>query len=156
MSTSVRATIEDFLSHHRIAMVGVSRNSKDFSRTLFHELESRGYDMVPVNPGAEEVDGKRCFDRISEVDPPVEAVLLMTPGHAAGSVIKDCVAAGVSRVWMYRAIGGGAVSEEALRLCEENRIAVVPGECPFMFLAGGAWYHGVHRFCRKLMGTLPA
>ena len=43
-------TIEDFLSQKRIAMIGVSRNPKDFSAALFEGLRKRGYEMVPVNP----------------------------------------------------------------------------------------------------------
>jgi len=39
--------VEDFLALKRIAMVGVSRDPKDFSRHLFREMYSRGYDMVP-------------------------------------------------------------------------------------------------------------
>jgi predicted CoA-binding protein len=155
MIPSVRAVIEDFLSYRRIALAGVSRSGTDFSRTLFRELQARGYDVVPVNPGVEEIEGKPCFPRVSAIQPPVDGVLVMTPGAVAEDVVKDCAAAGVGRVWLYKAVGGGAVTGEVLRLCEEHGIAVVPGECPFMYLAGAGWIHGVHRFCRKMVGTYP-
>lgn len=156
MSVSLRATIEDFLSYRRLAMVGVSRNPGDFSRALFRELESRGYEMVPVNPGADEIDGKRCFHRLADIQPAVDGAFVMAPSSAAESIVQDCAAAAVPRIWFYRSIGEGSASQEALKFCEEHHIAVIPGECPFMFLAGGSWVHGVHRFCRKLMGTFPA
>jgi hypothetical protein len=35
-------TIEDFLAQKRVAMIGVSRNPKDFSAVLFEELRKRG------------------------------------------------------------------------------------------------------------------
>jgi predicted CoA-binding protein len=54
-------TIEAFLAQKRIAMIGISRNPKDFSASLFSELERRGYDIVPVNPKASEVMGRPCF-----------------------------------------------------------------------------------------------
>ena len=38
--------IRDFLSLKRIAVVGVSRNPKDFTRSLFREFVRRGYDVV--------------------------------------------------------------------------------------------------------------
>ena len=155
MQTGVRAVIEDFLSHRRIAMVGVSRKANDFSRVLFQELRSRGYDVIPVNPNTAEIDGQRCYPAVQEIHPSPEAVLVMTPGTQAEDVVKGCAAAGVARVWMYRAVGQGAVSPAALSFCEENGISVVPGECPFMFLAGGSWIHAAHRFCRKVMGTFP-
>ena len=47
---TTRAEIDKFLSNHRIALVGVSRNPQDFSRAVFRELTARGYDVVPVNP----------------------------------------------------------------------------------------------------------
>ncbi|PYX41387.1 MAG: CoA-binding protein, partial [Acidobacteria bacterium] len=50
--------VQDFLALRRIAMVGVSRDPEDFSRKLFREMCDRGYDMVPVNLVAEEIDGK--------------------------------------------------------------------------------------------------
>jgi predicted CoA-binding protein len=155
MSVSLRANIEDFLSYRRLAMVGVSRDPRDFSRSLYRELERRGYDMQPVNPNAEEVEGDRCYAHISEIEPGVDGVIIMTPPELTARVVQECVAAGVKRVWMYRGAGDGAVSPAALEVCEENGISVVAGECPFMFLAGSGWIHSAHRFCRRMLGTFP-
>ena len=155
MSIGVRANIEDFLSYRRLAMVGVSRDSKDFSRTLYRELRSRGYDMVPVNPQADEVEGDRCYAHVSDIEQSVDGVFVMTPPAACDSVVKDCAKAGVPRVWMYRGAGAGCATDTAVRFCREHDIKVVPGECPFMFLSGGSWIHGAHRFCRKLVGKFP-
>ncbi len=49
---TTRREIDGFLALKRVAMVGVSRDPRDFSRMLFREMKKRGYDMVPVNPGA--------------------------------------------------------------------------------------------------------
>ena len=49
-----RAAIDSFLSLRRIAVVGVSRNEKDFSRMLWRELRKRGKRSLAVvtrNPG---------------------------------------------------------------------------------------------------------
>lgn len=53
--------IEDFLAQKRIAMVGGSRQVKDFSVLLFKELRQRGYDVVPINPHASDISGQRPF-----------------------------------------------------------------------------------------------
>ena len=51
MSTTADGNqICNFLGHKRLAVIGVSRNSKDFSRVLFHEFLKRGYDAIPVHP----------------------------------------------------------------------------------------------------------
>ena len=148
-------SIEDFLAQKRIAMIGVSRNPKDFSAALFDELRKRGYDMVPVNPKAGEVLGLTCFARVQDIHPPVDAALLMTTAEVTDRVVSDCAAAGIRRVWMYRAGGKGAVSAKAIAFCQEHGIQVIPGQCPFMFLPGAAGIHKFHGFVRKITGRYP-
>jgi uncharacterized protein len=148
-------TIEDFLAQKRIAMAGISRDPKSFSASLFGELCRRGYDVVPVNPNTVELQGRRCFARVQDIQPPVEAVLLMTSPEATETVVYDCAEAGIRRVWMYRAAGKGSVSAKAVAFCHEQGIDVVPGECPFMFLPEAAGFHRFHGFIRKITGRYP-
>src|SRR5690348_6389628 len=110
VSMATLAQICDFFSNRRIALVGVSRNARDFTRVLFREFLNRGYDAVPVHPGVAEIDGRPCFARIHYIRPPVGAALLLTTPQVTGEVVRDCAAAGVTRVWMYRGAGPGAVS----------------------------------------------
>jgi len=147
--------IQDFLAHKRFAMVGVSRHPQDFSRTLFHEFLNRGYDAVPVNPDAVEIEGRPCFAHVTEIKPPVDGVLLMTTPAVTEAVVRECADVGVKRVWMHRASGAGAVSNEAVRFCEEHGMSVIPGECPFMFLPGSSWFHRLHGFVRRIGGSYP-
>jgi len=146
--------IEDFLAQKRIAMVGISRQPKDFSAMLFEELCRRGYDVVPVNPGASEVLGRPCFARVQDIHPPVDGVLLMTSPAVTEAVVEDCAAAGVCRVWMYSAGGQGAVNAKAVEFCGAHGIQVVPGECPFMFFPHNG-FHLIHGFVRKITGSYP-
>lgn len=149
--------IQDFLGEHRLAIVGVSQKPHDFSRVLFREFHQRGYDVVPVNPAAKEIDGQPCFASVLDVQPPVSAVLLMTTSAVTETVTKDCVSAGVGRVWMYRAgSGGGAVNDTAVELCESNGISVIPGECPLMFLPGTGLLHRAHGWVKRIMGSYPS
>ena len=155
MATASRQAIDDFLASKRIAIAGVARNPADFSRSLFRDLQSRGYDVVPVNPNAEEIEGLRCFKRVSDIQPPVEAALLFTTGPATDEVVKDCAVAGVKRIWMYRARGRGAVTQNAVNFCLEHGITVVPGECVYMFLPQAGWVHSFHGFLKKTVGAYP-
>jgi predicted CoA-binding protein len=147
-------TVEDFLAQKRIAMVGISREPRDFSVMLFEELCRRGYDVVPVNPNASEVLGRRCFARVQDIQPPVDGALLMTSSGVTEAVVRDCAEAGIQRVWMYRAGGHGAVSPAAVEFCYEHDIQVVPGECPYMFLPA-AGLHRIHGFIQKIIGRYP-
>ena len=147
--------IQDFLSRKRFAVVGVSRDPKDFTRSLFAELRRRQYDVVPVNPAMSEVDGVPCFAHIGDVSPAPEAALLLTRPAVTDRVVEECAEAGVRQVWMHRGGGTGAVSPAAVRYCESHGIRVIAGECPFMFLPQGEWPHRVHGFFRWLFGKYP-
>src|SRR5436189_5099171 len=94
--------VSDFLSRKRLAIVGASRNPKEFSRLIFRAFRDRGYDVVPVNPAQTEVEGAPCFARVQDIRPPVEAALLMTSLGLTGAVALDCVEAGIPRLWLYR------------------------------------------------------
>jgi predicted CoA-binding protein len=148
------SSLEDaraFLAARRIAVIGVSRDPKHFSRAVFDELARRGLDVVPVNPGLAEVGGRRAFARVQEVAPAPEAALLLVPPARAADAVRDCLAAGVRRIWFHRGAGRGSSSVEALALCHARGVAVVQGLCPFMALPGAALPHRVHGFVRRAL-----
>jgi uncharacterized protein len=149
------ASIQRFLSIRRFAVVGVSHSPAEFSRSLWREFRARNYDVVPVNPCASEIDGQACYGRVQDITPPVKAALLMTSPAATAAVVRDCAAAGIDLVWMYRAGGAGAVSQEAARFCEAHGIAVIPGECPMMFLDHAGLVHRAHGWFRRMAGSYP-
>jgi uncharacterized protein len=152
--TTTRDDIDDFLQQHRIAMVGISRDPKDFSRSLFREMRKRGYDMVPVNLFAEDIEGEECFQSLHGVRPAVDGVLLMTPFWEAERVVQQCAQMGITRIWMYRAGKKGASTQKAIDYCKRHGIRVVEG-CPLMFIRGTSFPHRAHGFLLKLIGQYP-
>ena len=150
----VRSSMEEarafFASGRRIAVVGVSRDEKDFSRYLLRELLRHGYDAVPVNPALGEAEGVRAFARVSDVDPPPASAILLVPARRADEAVRDCLVARVRRVWFHRGSGPGAACPSALALCRANRIEVVQGLCPLMALPGSSFPHRLHGAVRRL------
>ncbi|MGE5235998.1 MAG: CoA-binding protein [Acidobacteriota bacterium] len=150
-----RETIADFLGQRRVAIVGVSRDERAFSRAVMRELQKRGYDIVPVHPVADEIAGLPVFRRVQEIAPPAQAVLVMTAAERSAAVVRDCLAAGVRRVWLHRGGGAGAVSEEAVALCTEADVELVAGYCPLMFLPRAGLPHALHGAVLRLLGRYP-
>jgi predicted CoA-binding protein len=143
-----------FLAVKRLAIVGLSRNPKDFTRTIARELARRGYQVVPVTPGAAGalLDGAAAVARLQDVQPPVEAALLLTAPAQTDAVLRDCVEAGVKRVWLHRGGGAGAASPGALAFCAEHGLDVVHDLCPFMALPGAGLPHRLHGWVRTAFG----
>jgi predicted CoA-binding protein len=156
MFGTTRNEIDDFLAQKRLAIVGVSRDPKDLSRSLFRDLRQRGYDMVPVNPAISEVEGTPCFARLQDVTPPVAGALVMTPAAKSEQVARDCAEAGVDRVWLYRGVGTGAVSQAAVDFCQRHGMHLVAGHCPYMFLPKTEFVHRLHGVFMRLTGGYPA
>lgn len=154
MSTCLEL-IQKFLRQKRIAMIGISSDPKNFSVHLFEEMRRRGYDMVPVNPKMAEAAGRRCFGRVQDIQPPVEAAVLMTSPKVTDRVVRDCADAGITLVWMYRAGGQGSVSGAAVQYCSEHGIQAIAGECPLMFMPNSGTVHRAHGWIRKITGRYP-
>ncbi len=140
----VRERIDDFLKQKRIAFVGVSREPEDFSRKLYADLRQRGYDVVPVNPSAVDIEGVRCYARVQDLQPGADGALIMTSADRVDQVVRDCADARIPRVWLYRGAGRGAVTPSAVEFCGKNGIRVVPGYCPYMFLPKTQFFHRMH------------
>jgi len=137
---TTREIINDFLACKRIAIAGVSRDPKDFTRALFNEFRRRGYDVVPVTPHAAEIDGVACASRVQEVAPAVDAALLLTSAAVTPSVVQDCGLAGIRRIWMYRDTGCNV----------PEGTQAVAGECPFMFFPNTGLIHRIHGFFHRV------
>lgn len=148
-----RAVIDRFLAGRRLAVVGVSRNPQDFSRAVMKELRAKGYEVVPVRPDQDEIDGLKTYPRVQAIPGEVDGAIVLTSPAVAEQIVRDCAEARIPRVWLHRGAGQGAVSEAAVALCREKGIEVVPGECPLMFVGGSV--HDTHRAMRRLTGSLP-
>jgi predicted CoA-binding protein len=145
------SSLEDarrFLGAKRIAIVGLSRNPKDFSRGVWRALAERGYDVVGVNPEPPADAGPTWFTRVQDVSPPADAALLLTSPGQTERVLRDCAAAGIRSVWLHRGAGRGAESPQSLAFCREHGIEAVHGLCPFMALPHAGLGHRVHGFFR--------
>jgi predicted CoA-binding protein len=149
MAEAMMDAARKFLASKRIALVGVSRSDKDMSRVVMRELLARGCDVVPVSPFLSDAEGRRCFRRVQDIEPPAEAALLMTPRTQTDVVVRDCVEAGVKTVWMHRGAGAGCATGTAVETCEKNGIGVITDLCPFMALPGASWLHRLHGFFRR-------
>lgn len=147
--------IADFLSCKRLALAGVSRNPRDFSRRLMQDLIVRGYEILPVNPNLDAVEGVRCFPRLTGIHPAPETALLMTSTEFLPQLATDCAISGVKRVWLLASAGDKALRRKAITILEENLIEVIDGQCPYMFLHQTAFPHRLHRGLAKLFGSYP-
>lgn len=151
---SIEETVKDFLAQKRIAVVGVSRNSRQTANGIYRTLRGMGYEVKPVNPKTTEAEGDPCYPDLASIPGGVDAVLAVTLPKVTETVARDCVALGIPRLWMHRSFGPGSVSEEAARYCRDNGVAVIAGGCPMMYRQGADIFHRCMRVVLKVTGGL--
>jgi predicted CoA-binding protein len=142
---------QDLLRQRRLALVGVSRESRDFTRGVLRELLRRGYQVEPIHPGAAGAlfDGRPVAARIGDLAGPVDGALFFTPPARTAAAVEEALAAGVRRIWLHRGAGAGASSPAALEACRAAGVEPVVDLCPYMALAGAGWFHRLHAFLRQ-------
>lgn len=151
----LREAAEEFLAQPRIAVAGVSRDAKQPANLIYRRLRDSGHQVFAVNPNAEEVEGETCYGSVSAIPDGVDGVVIVTPADAAADVVADCATAHVPRVWLHRGMGPGSTSEQAVVLCQEHGISVIPGGCPCMFGETADPGHKCMRAMLSLTGKLP-
>jgi predicted CoA-binding protein len=148
---TTKAAVADFTAQKKLAVVGISRKAWKFGNVAFKELKKQGYQLFPVNPNAETIEGERCYPSLNALPEPVDGVLVVVPPAETEKVVREAAAAGIKRVWMQQ----GAASPEAIRFCQENGIEAVHGECILMFTEHSAFIHRAHRWVWGVFGKLP-
>jgi hypothetical protein len=148
---ATKSAVTDFLGQRSLAVVGVSRRGNKFGNAAYRELKAKGYQLVPVHPQAETLEGDPCAKNLASLPEPVGGVLVIVPPQQAEQVVKEAAAAGIRRVWLQQ----GAESSAAIRLAESNGMSVVAGECILMFAEPAGLGHRAHRWLKGLFGGLP-
>lgn len=154
--TTIKQAATEFLNHRRIAVTGVSRTPGNHgSNAVYKRLRERGYDVFPVNPNADTVEGDSAYHDLHSIPGSVEAVIIGTRPDRADETMRECAELGIKHVWMHRGPGGGSVSASATAYGRDHDITVIDGGCPCMFGPTADRGHQAMRVLFTLTGNVP-
>jgi len=149
------ASIASFLSGRRIAVAGVSRSGTQPANAIYRRLRECGYEVIPINPKAAEIDGAACYPDLVSVPGALDGVVCAVPPAAAPEIVRQCAERGVRRVWFHRSIGEGSVSKEAVLECGRLGLEAIVGGCPLMFCGKVDVFHACMRWWLQRRGRVP-
>jgi uncharacterized protein len=140
--SALNSLIKDFLAQKKIAVVGVSDKRETGCNLSYHKFKATGYTVSAVNPRLTTFEGDPCYPDLRSIPDKPAAVFILASPKISEKIVQECVDLGIKHVWMHclmgtnpgLAAGMTSVSPEAVRLCRENGIAVIPGACPNQFL----------------------
>jgi hypothetical protein len=147
--------VAEFLGGRRIAVAGVSRESGQAANAIYRKLRDCGYEAIPVNPNASQVEGVRCHPDLASIDGDLDGVVVATHPDVSVELVRQCAERGVARVWLHRSFGRGSVSEDAIRACEARGIRCIVGGCPLMYCAPVDFGHRCMRWWLARQGRVP-
>lgn len=118
--------LRDFYKLKNIAVVGMSKTEGKAANYVPKYLIEQGYNVIPVNPTAQEIMGKRSYPNVSSVPEQVDIVDVFRPSDDVLPVVQDAVKKpGIKVVWMQL----GIYNEQAEKLAREKGIKVVYNRC---------------------------
>jgi len=150
--------VQDFLAQQKIAVVGVSDKRETGCNLAYRKFKAAGYAVSAVNPRLTVFDGDPSYPDLTSIPEKPEAVFILANPKVTLQIVQECVDLGIQHVWMHCVMGtkpglgagSTSVSPEAVRLCREHGIAVIPGACPNQFLKPDFG----HAFMRVMFRTL--
>jgi predicted CoA-binding protein len=116
---------EILTSTRTIACVGVSSNPEKPSYGIFAYLLDQGYEMIPVNPGAPEIHGRKSFPDLASIPRKVDVAQVFRKPEDVPAVVEQAIRIGVMVVWMQEDV----INPEAALTAEAAGLKVVMNRC---------------------------
>ena len=152
---SVPTQVAEFLQGERIAVVGVSRGSDSAANAVYQKLRKCGYEAMPVNPNATQVEGVPCYPNLASIPGRLDGVVIATHPAVSVQIVQQAADRQVRSVWFHRSFGHGSVSDVAVQECAKLGIPCIVGGCPLMYCKPVDLGHRCIRAWLNWRGQLP-
>ncbi len=118
--------IRKIYNFRNIAVVGMSRDPAKPAHLVPKYLMERGFNIIPVNPIANEILGRRTYSYVSDIKSQIDIVDVFRPSKDVYPVVEDSIKKpGISVIWLQE----GIHNVEAEKIALDNKIDVVFNRC---------------------------
>lgn len=120
------ATVREILGKKTVAVVGCSSTPGKDAHEIPKYLQRQGYEIIPVNPNADEVLGGPAYDSLSDVEEEIEIVDVFRPSAEVAGIVDEILARDdVDVLWLQL----GIHDDEAVARAETAGVQVVQDRC---------------------------
>jgi predicted CoA-binding protein len=118
--------IKKFYTMKNIAVVGMSKNEEKAAHYVPRYLIDHGYNVIPVNPTATEILGRKSYPAVSSIPDKIDIVDIFRRSEDVSSVVEDTLKKqDIKVIWMQE----GIYSKEAEKMAKEKDISAVYNRC---------------------------
>jgi uncharacterized protein len=159
--SKIDALVKDFLAQRKIAVVGVSDRRETGCNLGYRKFKAAGYTVFAVNPRLTTFEGALCYPDLNSIPEKPDGVFIFANPKVTEQIVQQCIDLSIKHVWMHCLMGTKpglaasrtSVASDAVQMCRENGIAVIPGSCPNQFLQPD-FGHKVMRVIMRMLGFL--
>lgn len=108
-----------------IAVVGLSDNPERTSYQVTEAMIAAGYDIIPINPKADEIFGKKALKSLSELTEPVDIINVFRRSEFLPDIAKEAAKVDAKVFWAQQ----GVTNEEAYNIAKDAGMTVVMDYC---------------------------
>ena len=109
-----------------IAIVGLSRSFHKDSQFIGRYLQNAGYQIVPVNPGADEILGEKAYPDLESIPFEIDAVDVFLPQKIIPQAVDQAIEIDPKAIWLQ--LGTGQNPDEKKK-AEEAGIPLFENRC---------------------------
>ena len=120
-----------------VAVVGLSREKDKASYEVASYLKEHGFQIVPVNPFAEEILGERSYKSLLDIPPEIQkkidGVDIFRPSEDVPQIVEQSMCLkemhhNLKVIWMQLEI----INEQAVKVAREGGLIVIMNKCMMM------------------------
>lgn len=119
-----------------VVVMGASPKAHRYSNRALRMLRERGYDVIPVHPHAQKIEGLDVANQLADIDRPIDTLTLYIGPQRVQPLIDAIVDARPARV----IINPGTEDANLLKRLEDAHIPYEEG-CTIVMLQHGTFDH---------------
>jgi len=108
-----------------IAVVGMSPKPERPSHYVAMYMKEQGYNIIPVNPGHNEIAGMKSFPSLLEIPRTIDVIDVFRRSEYVLSIAESAVTVGAKALWLQ----DGVINEDGSALAENAGLLVVMNDC---------------------------
>ena len=112
-------------SMQTIAVVGMSPKPERPSHYVSMYMKDQGYNIIPVNPGHNEIAGIKCYPSLSEISEPVDVVDVFRRSEFILPIAESAINIKAKALWLQ----DGVINHKAAELAKDSGLIVVMDDC---------------------------
>jgi predicted CoA-binding protein len=112
---------EEMLEKKVWAVVGANNDPNKYGNIIYKKLKFRGYEVYPVNPKYEEVEGDPCYRDLRSLPRKPEVINMVVSPKRGKAIIEEAAELGIKNIWLQP----GTYDDELMELINNKGLVAV-------------------------------